>query len=78
MVEEEKKCSWILAMYSCSLCMVKITAGNGIVLFSFESQQSCDSDHTDSYDMGDDCTQDLGSSSSFIIHPRLAQTSQKI
>ncbi len=56
--------------------MLKMTAGGFIVLF--ESQQSCDCDHTDSYDMGEDCTQDLGFNSSFIIHLRLAQASQKI
>lgn len=38
------------------------------VLSTFELQQSCD--HTDSYDMSEDCTQDPGFNSSFIIHPR--------
>lgn len=46
--------------------------------YCFESQQSCDSDHTDSCDMDEDRTQDLSFNSSFIIHPRLAQASQKI
>lgn len=48
-----------------------------IISFLFLNH-SCDNDRADSYDMGEDCTQDLGFNSSFIIHPRLAQASQKI
>lgn len=57
---------------------IKNTAWSLVVLLSSESQWSRESDHTDSYCMGDDCSQDLGFNSSFIIHPRLAQASQKI
>lgn len=47
-----------------------------IILFSFESQKSCDHDHVHSYGMGEDCTQDLCRNGSFIIHLWLAQATQ--
>lgn len=74
---KKRKCneSQYLKRKNAAYCMVKMAAG---APFSFESQQCFDSRHTDSSDMGEDCTQDLGFNSSFIIHPRLAQASQKI